>query len=129
MAIYVRDGLVVEVQEHIDVPNRLKDLREAFDLPETLTVEQSIQAINKVREQQGEKEVFRPRRMRISLSAELNEADTITLPPAGQFAPGTLSIIKGRGQQKPAGKTVPGTAPATTVPSSTPATDPQALAP
>ena len=81
-----------------------------------------------MRQQQGEDEVFRPRRMRLSLSTELKETDTITLPPAGQFAPGTLSIIKGRGQQKPAGRTVPGTA-STTVPPSTPPTDPQALAP
>lgn len=114
LAVYVnKDGLVVRVDETIDVVNRLKDLRRNYSLDLPSDPEEAarvaINAINAVRRGQGE-DPIRVRTMTLALF-DLGRPNRVTLPT--DTTPGDLSLLRDRGRVTVTGV---GASPATTAP-------------
>jgi hypothetical protein len=95
MSVYVRDGLIVQVREVIDVAGKLPDLVRDYKLPASTTAVQAVDALNKVRTGQGATEVIRPRRMVFELR-DLGGSAAVSMPTDGVV--GTLSMVKFRGK-------------------------------
>jgi len=98
MSVYVKDGLVIEVREVIDVASRLDDLERNYgiELPGSTTaekVETAVQAINVVLEGQGEKPL-RIRTMALRLE-DLGRRLEVALPD--DPVEGDLSFLINRG--------------------------------
>ncbi len=130
MAVYVRDGLVFEVREDVDVVSRLGDLQRNYDIDLTkpgLTTQEAvstaIDAINAVRRGQGA-DPIRVRKMALQLR-EIGKVQSVELP-AAELVEGDLSLLRNRGrttarpQNQPAG----GATTTTTVVTSTPPAEP-----
>lgn len=99
MAIYVEDGIVIRIDETIDLGLQLKDLRENYDLDlpddpdEAIAI--SVKAINAVRLAQSDAPL-RVRKMSYQLTA-IGEKNEIALP-SGDVITGSLSVLKNRGR-------------------------------
>jgi hypothetical protein len=98
-AIYVKDGVIVRVQEIIDVAGRLRDIERNYDIdfPDGATTDEkvriSIEAINAVRRGQG----LLPIRVRTMTYDLLDIGDQIAVDlPAGATA-GDVSALRFRG--------------------------------
>ena len=112
MAVFVEDGVIIRVDETINLELQLDDLRDNYELdlpddPEE-AVDVSLKAINAVREAQGEAPVF-IRNVSLKL-ASIGEDNTIELPQGEDVVVGSLTVLKGRGRS-PEGSglvTVPG---------------------
>jgi hypothetical protein len=98
MAIFVKDKKVVRIDEDIDVVSRIKDFKKAFDIQGDLQPQAAVSAINEVRKARGRKDLLRPRRMVVTFPDLGTPTDTISLPPAGEYTKGELSLLKGRGR-------------------------------
>ena len=120
MAIYVRDGQVVQVLETIDVGARLDDLKKNFDLPASTTVEKAVVAINSVRKTKGVDQ-FRPRILKLDFPVT-GQGDTVQLPDDSEVLLADLGFLKGRGRIAVKGKVLQPTASTTTLPSADAAT-------
>lgn len=103
MVVYVRDGVIVEVREQIDVASKLNDLIRLFNLPRDTTVDAAVFAINAVRGGQGD-DLIRLRSMRIQFQ-DLGGALKVELPT--DAIAGSLSVLKYRGHQSVTGATTP----------------------
>lgn len=95
MSIYIRNGLVVQVREVIDIQSKLEDLIRDYKLPPNTTSAQAIEALNRVRTGQGAAEVIRPRRMVFDLK-DLGGPNKVAMP--GDAVQGTLAMVKYRGK-------------------------------
>ncbi|HEX7165715.1 MAG TPA: hypothetical protein VF230_01920 [Acidimicrobiales bacterium] len=98
LAVFVKDGRIIEVREDIDVASRMDDLRRNFDVETQFTVEQAVNAINDVRKSKGE-DVFRPRKMQFQLV--FSSTDTVGLPGPEESLEGPLSFLRFRGADVP----------------------------
>jgi hypothetical protein len=101
MAIYIRDGLVIQVREVIDVASKLDKLRKTFGLDKQfagLNADQQVtlvvNAINEVRKGQGT-DAIRLRQMTLDLK-DLGKPTKVDLPT--DFVAGDLSILRLRGR-------------------------------
>lgn len=103
MVVYVRDGVIVEVREQIDVASKLNDLIRLFNLPRDTSVDAAVFAINAVRGGQGE-DLVRVRSMRLQFQ-DLGGALTVALPT--DAIPGQLTVLKYRGHQGVTGAPTP----------------------
>ena len=107
MAIYVKDGLVVDIREAIaPVRRQLEHLAEFYDIRVgtddlALAGEQAIAALNRLRVGAGEQQI-RTRIMSFELF-DLGGRRTIALP-SGAIT-GNLAILSGRGRTNPTGGT------------------------
>ena len=97
MAIYVRDGRIVQVLEVIDVAGKLKELKRNFGLREDITPEEAVTAINAVRSGQGT-DVMRLREMTLQFSA-FGAPHEVVLPT--DAVAGDLTVVRYRGRPKP----------------------------
>lgn len=99
MAVYVKDGMVVEIREDIDVASRLKDIARTYDIdlpsdrPVAARVKTAIDAINAVRIGQGD-EPIRVRRLVYRLT-DVGRSQTIELPTDAVSA--SLLLFENRG--------------------------------
>ncbi|HZN15136.1 MAG TPA: hypothetical protein VFB78_12745 [Acidimicrobiales bacterium] len=95
LVIYVKDGLVVEAREQIDVASKLDDLISEFKLPHTTTVEQAVAAINAVRRGQGN-DTIRVRKLVLRIQG-IGTTQKVELP--AESVNGDLRVLKHRGRQ------------------------------
>jgi hypothetical protein len=108
MAIYVRDGRIVEVREDVDVQSRLDDMAKTYDIdfPAGQNVDEqakfAVDVINAVRDGQG-LEPIRFRRMTVKFRA-LDRSSSIDLPTT-DVVEGDLSILRNRGKDAEANAT------------------------
>lgn len=131
MVIYIENGVILRIDETINLELQLEDLRSNYDLDlpddpqEAIAV--SVKAINAVREGQAEPPlIVRDVSLRL---ASIGEENKIELPQGDDLVVGSLSVLRGRGRST-SGEglvTVPGSEssqsdPATTEP--TAATEP-----
>jgi hypothetical protein len=99
MSVYVKNGLVVQVLEDIDVVSRLEDLRRNYDLKLSAglgTAEQvkvAIAAINTVRVGQG-LQAIRVRTMSLQLQ-DVGTKQAVDLPAGA--VPGSVASLENRG--------------------------------
>lgn len=95
--VYVEDGIIIRVDEFIDVKSRLPDLKRNYGvkLPndEDEAIRVAMNAINRVLTGQGE-EPIRVRRMTIELF-DIGEPNKVELP--ANAMPGDLALLKNRG--------------------------------
>ena len=101
MAIYVEDGVIIRIDETIDLGLQLDELRDNYELnlpddPEE-AVKVSVKAINAVRTAQGDPPLF-VRRVSLQL-ASIGEKNTIELPEGEDVVVGSLTVLKGRGRR------------------------------
>jgi len=114
MAVYVKNGRVIQVLEQIDVVSRLAELQRNYNvkiptsLPSADRVKIAIDAINAVRAAQGD-DVIRVRTMSLQF-VDLGQPVTVSLPT--DAVAGSLSAFENRGR-----------ATGSTTPASTPASD------
>ena len=100
MAVYVKNGLVIQVLEQIDVVSRLDELQRNYSakipssLPEAERVRIAIDAINAVRVAQGN-DPIRVRTMSLQL-LDLGQPQTVALPL--DAVQGSLSAFENRGR-------------------------------
>lgn len=99
LGIYVRDGVVFQVLESIDVAGRLDDIRRNYDLElsgsEEEQVALSVRAINAVRRGQGDD----PIRVRDSSLELVDPGTPVTVEvPTEHVVDGDLSLLRGRGR-------------------------------
>lgn len=99
MSIYVKDGLVVQIREDIDVVHRLDEIRDKLDIKlpnnrETIR-DVALTKLNEFLQTQGG-EPIRTRRVLFEL-LELGKPQSVSLP--SEVVPGSLSILPGRGRQ------------------------------
>ncbi|MBV9665405.1 MAG: hypothetical protein JOZ37_15660 [Actinobacteria bacterium] len=100
MAVYVKDGRVIQVLEQIDVVSRLEELQRNYNvkipssLPSAQRVKIAIDAINAVRAAQGS-DVIRVRTMSLQL-VDLGKPVTVALPT--DAVDGSLSAFENRGR-------------------------------
>ena len=100
MAIFIEDGLIIRVDETINLALQLDDLRKNYelDLPddpeEAIAV--SVKAINAVRSAQGDPPLI-VRNVSFQL-ASIGEKNKIELPQGDEIVVGSLSVLKGRGR-------------------------------
>ena len=109
MGVYVRDGVVFQILEDIDIESRLDDIERNYeiDLPGS-TQEQiatAVQAINVVRAGQGQDPV-RIRKMSMRFEKQ-GEPHSVRRPDA--TVTGDLSVLVNRGKRLPDPATVPQT--------------------
>jgi hypothetical protein len=123
MAVYVKDGLVYEVREDVDVASRLADLQRNYDIdlekPGLTTNEAiatAIEAINAVIEGQGGNPI-RVRKMTLQLR-ELGKVQNVKLPEV-EYVEADLTILRNRGRATARPDRKPG-APASTTTTSAP---------
>jgi len=103
IAVYVRDGVIVEVREVIDVASKLDDLIRIFKLPNKTTVDTAVFAINAVRAGQGD-DLVRVRNMSLQFQ-DIGSDLKVELPT--EVVDGSLTILKFRGRQPIAGTPTP----------------------
>ena len=100
MAIYIEDGVIIRIDETINLELQLEDLRDnyALDLPEDPqeAVEVSVKAINAVRTAQGDPQLV-VRNVSLQL-ASIGEENKVELPQSEDLVVGSLSVLKGRGR-------------------------------
>lgn len=100
MAIYIEDGVIIRIDETINLELQLDDLRSNYelDLPadpeEAIAV--SVKAINAVRNGQGDPPLF-VRNVSLQL-ASIGEKNKIELPQGDDLVVGSLSVLRGRGR-------------------------------
>ena len=100
MAIYIEDGVIIRIDETINLELQLDDLRSNYelDLPkdpeEAIAV--SVKAINAVRSAQGDPPLV-VRNVSLQL-ASIGEENKIELPQGEGIVMGSLSVLKGRGR-------------------------------
>jgi hypothetical protein len=100
MAVYVKGGRVIQVLEQIDVVSRLSDLQHNYNvnipasLPEAQRVQIAIDAINAVRQAQGN-DPIRVRTMSLQL-LDLGQPATVALPL--DATQGSLAVFENRGR-------------------------------
>lgn len=112
-AVYVKDGLVIRVDEDVDVVSRLEDLQKNYnvELPPgdpDRAVAIAIKAINAVREGQGDPPI-RVRKMTYILS-DLGKKQDVELP--AETVQGSLTLLRNRGRIAAAPPAAPAAAPA-----------------
>lgn len=100
MAIFIEDGVIIRVDETINLGLQLDDLRSNYDLdlpkdPEEAIVV-SVKAINAVRSAQGDPPLV-VRDVSLQL-ASVGEKNKIELPQGEDIVIGSLSVLKGRGR-------------------------------
>jgi hypothetical protein len=124
MAVYVKDGEVIQIVEDIDVVARLEEISERYDvdIPENLSDEEKVRvvidSINAVRRSQGT-DPIRVRTMSIEF-VRLGQPTSISLPDG--TVPGSLAVLKNRGRiagPAPADGGTGGETTATTAPTTT----------
>ncbi len=103
MVVYVRDGVIVEVQEIVDVASKLDDLVRIFRLPKSTSVEAAVFAINAVRGGQGDDQI-RVRNMSLQLQ-DIGKPLKVDLP--SDAVQGALNILRYRGRQQLTGAPSP----------------------
>ena len=100
MSVYVKDGIVLEVREDIDVASRLDDLSRNYSIDlsrpgltqgEAVTI--AVDAINAVLRGQGT-EPIRVRKMKLALKPVTSGAE-LAVPDGTE---GDLSVLRGRGR-------------------------------
>jgi hypothetical protein len=100
MSVYVKDGVIIQVREDVDVASRLGDLSRLYNVKfsagQTVDqrVAQAVAAINSVRQGQGNA-VIRVRTMSLKL-VDVGKAPAIDLPSA--TVTGSLALFENRGQ-------------------------------
>lgn len=100
MAVYVKDGRVIQVLEQIDVVSKLDELQRNYNvkipssLPTAQRVKIAIDAINAVRAAQGN-DVIRVRTMSLQL-LDLGQPVTVSLPT--DVVEGSLGAFENRGR-------------------------------
>jgi hypothetical protein len=100
MSVYVKDGLVIQVLEQIDVASRLEEITDRYnvDIPANLSTERKVEivvdSINAVRRGQGN-DPIRVRTMSLEF-VRVGERVKISLPP--QALEQSLSVLKNRGK-------------------------------
>lgn len=100
MAIFIEDGVIIRVDETINLGLQLDELRKNYelDLPadpeEAIAV--SVKAINAVRSAQGDPRLI-VRNVSFQL-ASIGETNKIELPQGDEIVVGSLSVLKGRGR-------------------------------
>jgi hypothetical protein len=94
MAIYIQDGVIVEVREVIDVQHKLPDLIRDYKIPSNTTAQQAVDALNRVRVGQGN-ESLRLRSMVLDLR-DVGKVNTVEMPTDAVAGP--LSVLKYRGK-------------------------------
>lgn len=113
MAVYVKDGLVYEVREDVDVASRLDDLQRNYDIdlekPGLTTREAiatAIGAINAVIQGQGGNPI-RVRKMTLQLR-EIGKVQNVKLPQV-EYVEADLTILRNRGRAtgRPAARPAP----------------------
>jgi hypothetical protein len=100
MAIFVEDGVIIRIDETINLELQLDDLRKNYELdlpddPEE-AVNVSVKAINAVRTAQGEPPIIL-RTVSLQL-ASIGEENKVELPQGEDIVVGSLSVLKGRGR-------------------------------
>ncbi len=102
MSVYVKDGLVYEVREDVDVASRLADLQRNYDidltkpgLTEADAIKTAIEAINAVLGGQGG-DPIRVRKMTLQLR-EIGKVQKVELPPV-EYVKADLSVLRNRGR-------------------------------
>jgi hypothetical protein len=102
MAVYVKDGLVIDIREDVDVVSRLRDLSKNYNidlnrpgLTDQEAVKIAVDAINAVLRGQGN-EPIRVRKMRLQFRNVGAEA-SVALPTDGVIE-ADLSVLRGRGR-------------------------------
>ena len=94
MAIYIQDGVIVEVREVIDVQHRLPDLIRDYKIPSNTTAQQAVDALNRVRVGQGN-DPLRLRSMVLDLR-DVGRVNKVEMPT--DAVTGSLSVLKYRGK-------------------------------
>lgn len=100
MAIFIEDGVIIRIDETINLGLQLEDLRSNYDLDlpkdpdEAIAV--SVKAINAVRSAQGDPPLI-VRDVSLQL-ASIGEENKIELPQGEDIVVGSLSVLKGRGR-------------------------------
>lgn len=101
LAVYVRDGVIFQILEDIDITSRLDDIERNYeiDLPGDTTeqIATAVKAINVVRAGQGQDPV-RIRKMSMRFERQGEELEVRTPEPQ---ATGDLSILVNRGKRLP----------------------------
>jgi PBP1b-binding outer membrane lipoprotein LpoB len=126
MAVYVKNGRVIQILEQVDVESRLRDLQKNYDvkipasLPLNERIDVAIESINAVRRGQGI-EPIRVRTMSLQF-LDLGKPNHVTLPDAP--VKGSLAAFQNRGRSTTqadaaAAGTTPATGPPDTQPSET----------
>ncbi|HEX2850335.1 MAG TPA: hypothetical protein VHN98_07270 [Acidimicrobiales bacterium] len=99
MAIYVKDGVVLQVLEDMDVASRLDDIQRNYDIKlegsVVQEVDQAVAAINVVRKGQGRLDPIRVRRMSYRLS-DVGMTQRVRPPDDGVKA--NLAVLINRGR-------------------------------
>ena len=100
MAIFIEDGVIIRIDETINLGLQLDDLRSNYDLnlpddPEE-AIAVSVKAINAVRSAQGDPPLV-VRDVSLQL-ASIGEKNKIELPEGDDIVVGSLSVLKGRGR-------------------------------
>ncbi len=103
MVVYVRDGVIVEIREQIDVASKLNDVIRLFNLPANTTVDTAVFAINAVRGGQGD-DLIRVRRLTVRFE-EIGQPLKVVLPT--DAVQGSLTVLKNRGHQVVTGAPAP----------------------
>lgn len=100
MVIYIENGVILRIDETINLELQLEDLRSNYDLDlpddpqEAISV--SVKAINAVREGQAEPPlIVRDVSLRL---ASIGEENKVELPQGDDLVIGSLSVLRGRGR-------------------------------
>lgn len=109
MAVYVKNGVVIQVLEDMDVASRLPDIQRNYDIklsgPVAAQVDQAIAAINVVRKGQGRLDPIRVRRMSFRAS-NIGTPQHVRTPDDG--VRGDLAVLINRGRVPAAAVTAGG---------------------
>ena len=107
MGVYVRDGVIFQILEDLDIKDRLDDIERNYeiDLPGTAIeqIDTAVKAINVVRAGQGQ-DPIRIRKMSMRFEAQ-GELLSVTVPD-GAIA-GDLSVLVNRGKPLPQAASAP----------------------
>ena len=95
MAIYIRDGRIIEIREVIDVQAKLKELIRNFGLPSSITVADALRGINGVRRGQGS-DPIRARALTLQFT-NLGQDQPVELP--SDAVQGSLALLRFRGRE------------------------------
>jgi hypothetical protein len=100
MSVYVKNGVIIQIREDVDVASRLKELARLYNVKFSPTqtvdqhVAQAIAAINTVRQGQGNAPI-RVRQMSLKL-IDVGKTPAVDLPEA--TVTGSLAVFENRGQ-------------------------------
>lgn len=112
LSLYVKDGIIVEMFEEIDVETRLRELGRIYDVdfgdvPPSEAARVAVDAINALRRGQG-KEPMRVRSMSLRLT-EFGKVEKVELPPDAITGP--VQLVAAEARADTAGSTTTTTAP------------------